>query len=376
MWRIPMLVLCLVPLCGCGDGQSDAAPAESAPPVPVHVEKVRADPGGKVIVVSGIVEAASRIELAFRVEGFVDRFHVDEGDRVEAGAVIAELDRDVIEREVRLGRATHERASAEAEQAGRVFERQRKLLASDTASRQSYDEAESDLRMAEAASTEAGLRLESAEDRLEKTRLVAPINGYVEQRLCEEHEVAAPGAPVIVLTELDEVKVRAAVADSALHLLQIGAAVRVLTPAWPGRDFTGRIERIAVAADHTTRTIPFEVTLPNDDLALRPEMVVEVEITEDRDGTRYSVPLTTVLRGPDLVPFCYVVKEGSDSANAEQRAVGLGDVVGDRIEILSGLDPADLVVTRGHHFLTAGEPIRIIERAQPAAGSEAAPGGA
>ena len=88
---------------GCSGQRSDASVAAGPPPTPVRVEAVRLERVAPSLVVPGVVEAESRIELAFRVGGFIARFAVEEGERVEAGDVIAELDL-----------ADLERASAEA----------------------------------------------------------------------------------------------------------------------------------------------------------------------------------------------------------------------------------------------------------------------
>lgn len=359
--RIPVLWLAAscVTAAACGE-----APADSSVPAPslaVRVERVTPEKLRSALSMPGIVESKSRISLAFRVTGFLERLHVEEGDHVEAGDVLAELDATDLERDVREGRAALERARAHSRNAELAFERQRRLRESDTASQRAYDEAESAYRMARAEALEARTRLERSEDRLAKATLRAPVAGYVERLLVEEHELATAETPVLILTELDVVTVRAAVADSMVSRLRVAGTAAVRSTQWPGRIFEGRIARIDVAADAATRTVPFEIELENPELALRPELVVQVEIPTGAPVSGILVPLAAVLRGADTRPFCFVAVDGEDGTRAERRPVSIGAVHGERVVVTDGLRPGESVVVRGQHFLRPGNPVRIVE---------------
>lgn len=351
----------LVFLAGCGP---EAEPvAWSRPATPVRVEAVRQQSFAPVLVTPGIVEAEARIELAFRVGGLLARFLVDEGDRVEAGDPIAELDRVDLERAVETQTARLSSASAQVAEADLAFDRQQRLLELASTSRKTFDVARLERQRLQAEVRHARLALAAARDDLERGTLRAPIAGTVERRLIEEHEHAAARVPVVVLSALDGVVVRAAVADEAVGRLERGATARVRSAAWPGRAFPGRVRRVAVAADPTTRAFPFEVELANPDLALRPEMVVELEVELGEASRSLAVPLAAVLRGVDARPFCFALVDASDGLRAERRPLELGIVSGALVAVLAGLDPGERVVTRGQHFLSPRDRVRVIEAA-------------
>jgi len=160
----------------------DEAPAVSTGPadvagVAVRVERAAARAVAPSISVPGLVEPKSRVALAFRVTGFIERYAVEEGDRVDAGDVLAELDADDFERSVRVARAASERAAGQARSAAQSYERQRRLRDRNTSSEHTYDEAKSAHEMASAELTEARMHLEQAEDELRKTVLLAPVAG-------------------------------------------------------------------------------------------------------------------------------------------------------------------------------------------------------
>lgn len=121
------------------------------------------------------------------------------------------------------------------------------------------------------------------------------------------------------------------------------------------------MRRIDIAADEATRTFPFELSLDNGDLALRPAMVVEVEVRIGDERPATSVPLAAVLRGAGGQPFCFVA-EGRDAApRAARRDVVPGPLRGERVLIDSGLAAGERVVVRGQHFLNEGDRLRLLE---------------
>lgn len=357
------LIGLLAPLlaAGCRDEASVAAAPPVRNEVPVHLERVAPQIVSDAIVVPGLAEAKARIELSFRVPGFVERFHVEEGARAEQGALLAELDADDLRRALRSAEAAFSRARARATVARQQFERQEALLARNTTSKQQHERARADHEAAGGAVRQARVALETARDRLAKAVLQAPVAGWVERRLVEVHERVSPERPVLVLSDVDPIVVRGAVADSILPRIRLGMTVRVRTPSRPERVFQGAIRRIDVAADAATRTVPFEAEIANPELALRPALAVEIEIPIEAPRPVLAVPLAAVLRDARASPFCFVAVEGGGRLVAERRAVSLGAVRGARLVIEDGLQDGDRIVTRGQHFLREGDALRVLE---------------
>lgn len=344
----------------CG-GDSPAGDA-NAPPKPVQLATVRSESFTRTLVVPGIVEPDTRIDLSFRVSGHVAELYVDEGDRVEAGRVLAKLDLTDLSRELHLARAALDRAQASAREAAAELERQVQLYETRATSERMLDKARSTFQVAEADRREAAVRMELMADRLERGTLRAPVSGWIEARRVEPHEFAAADTPVFVLTVLDPITVRAASPDTAVPNLEVGAAASVRSSAVPDREFEGRVSRIALAADPESRTLPFEVEVPNGELLLRPEMAVEVEIRHATGQRVQTVPLTAVLRDANLDPFCFVSRGDNGVLTAERRSLVLGSLYGDAVTVASGLEPGERVVVRGQHVLRSGDPIREVGR--------------
>ncbi len=360
MRAIGITLLLVLSSHGCGDAPPVSSAAAGPRARAVRIERVEPRPVTTSLRVPGLVAAEARIELAFRVAGFVARFEVDAGDRVAAGQILAQLETDELGRTAEASRAAVARAEARARDAAQTFGRQRELLAEHTNSQRAHDRASADHEMAQAELAEARVQLEEARDKLSKATLRAPVAGWIERRLLEPHELARPQTPVLVLTQLDRVKVRAAVSDVRAAELRRGAHAWVTTPLHPGRRFEGRVARIDLAADSATRTLPFELELANPELALRPELAVEVEVSTGEPEMLILVPLTAVLRDVDTQPFCFVLS-GDEEPRVLRRPVELGAIHGDRVEVSSGLAVGERLVARGQHFLRPDDPVRVVQ---------------
>ena len=347
---------------GCG-AESDAEIEPPEPPRPVRVEQVAAVRVEAELRTSGIVEARSRIPLAFRVSGFVAEFAADEGDRVEKGGVIAWLDKSDVGRDVAVAQAGRTSAAAHAAEAKREYERQQSLLETNSTSSQRHQQAKSAYEMAVAASQQARLRLDSAREDLDDSTLIAPLTGYIEKRLLEPHQFTAAELPAVIFADLDSVKVRGSVPDRDLSRLEVGDVAIVRSRAWPEREFEGKVSHVAVAADPTVRTVPFEVTLDNSDLALRSAMVVEVVVRTGESEALVLAPLGAVVRDANLDTLVFVISGEGDEQRAVKRIVELGRLHGDRVVILRGVRPGEQMVVQGQYFLKDGDPIRIVDRA-------------
>lgn len=358
---LAIVVGLLAPVLACGEASQTSTAASRPPPRAVQVQVLESEQVATSLRVPGVVEAQARTELAFRVPGFVARFLVDAGDRVTADQVLAELDPAEFERAVRAARAELARTEAHARDAEASFRRQDGLLGRNMTARMAFDTAQSARDMALAERDAARVALEGAEDRLAKAVLRAPVAGVIEARLSEAHQIASEQEPVLVLTQLDRVKVRAAVAAARAAELRVGAKAWVTSPLRPERRFEGHVARIDVAADPATRTLPFELEVANPELALLPALAVDVEVDTGERTSLVLAPLAAVLRDVETQPFVFVVEERSGELYALRRKVDLGAILGQRVTLTAGIEPGERLVVRGQHFLRPGDPVRVVE---------------
>jgi len=171
-----------------------------------------------------------------------------------------------------------------------------------------------------------------------------------------------PGVPAFVIADVSSIKVVLGVPDVALRGVAIGQPVAVSSDALPGRRFTARVSRVASAADPSTRNFDVEVEIPNPDRLWRAGMIASVELRGAAGETvTPRLPLTSFVGTGSKDRFGVMVVEGDGAAaHARLRPVELGDVVGNRVIVTSGLAKGERVITTGASIVADGEPVEVV----------------
>ncbi len=210
-----------------------------------------------------------------------------------------------------------------------------------------------DVEQAQAAFRQAEAALRWAQLQLEQTALRAPLSGVVLERRIQPGEYAAPGVPLLVVAELDTVRVHLAVSETQVAALRVGQPVPVTVDALPGRVFPGRVEGWSPAADARTRSFLVKVRVPNPDGSLRPGMFARGRIAV---RSRVDVPAVPVdaLVYEAARAFVFVV----DSGVARRRPVTVG-LASDGWAEVRGLAPGTPVVVSGQTLLRDGDRVTV-----------------
>lgn len=333
-------------LTGCGGG-GDAPPAE---PRLVQVVTASLDSLSVTVNALGKTEASRRVELAFEVPGTVDRLPYDEGDPAPGGAVLGSLRQDRF-------KANLAQAKASFEDAERNLRRMRTLSEESVVSDEERELAETRLAAAEAA-------LRSAEEDLRGSAVVAPFKGLVAKRYCELGQYVSPGTPAFVLMEMDPIVVNVALSDKDVSMVTKGQPAVVRLDAYPGRDFEGKVRKVAVAAGEPSGSFPVEVELPNPDRTIKSGMAAEVAIVVQRLRSAVVLPVEAIVY-KDREPFVFLISDGVASRHKiEVRAQA------EMTAAVRGISAGDTVVAAGNRFLRDGEPVRyaVEGRTEPVGG--------
>ncbi len=334
-------VFAAIALAACGDGADPAAGNSAAP---VRVAVVESAPAVESLRAIGVLAPADEIRLAFKTGGVIRALGVEQGDRIRAGQTLAALADDEVG-------AALAQARAVAEQAARDLERGRALLADEVATREHVE----DLATA-AAVAEAQLR--AARFNARYARIEAPADGVVLRRLAEPDELVAAGQPVLVVGSTGGGwVVRAALADRDVVRVRTGGSAEVTFDAFPDRHFPARIVEIAAAADPQTGTYEMKLAVEPEGARFIQGLVAKVVIA-DPDAERVAVvPVTALLEADGRAATVFVVADGGV---AKKRSVRTGRLLGERIEVVTGLALGDRVVTEGAAWLDDDDPVRIL----------------
>lgn len=342
-------------------------------PTPVVVRQVSEPPELRGARYSGTIEPATRVDIAFKVSGYVQTLlqvkgeggklrKVQEGDFITAGSALATIrESDYLEK-VAAANAQLAQALANQNQAQIDADRSAKLLASNAVPAAETDTMTSRLAASKALVQGAEARTRDAQLLLNDTTLRSPIDGVVLKRVIEVGTFASPGAPALSVADTKEVKFVFGAPDVMLERLVQGSKLTVHVDAL-GADVEGTITRIAPSADSKSHSFEIETTIANADGRLKTGFIASTAVPATaQSGPVIALPLTGVVRSPnDPRGFAvYVVTGDHDDTVAHLRDVTLGSVIGNDVQVLSGLRKGDRIVSMGATLLVDGARVRIL----------------
>jgi len=368
------------------------AVAADRQPKGVAVALVRRDSVRRSVDVVGTLTAVDQVTVSSETDGTVRAILADLGDRVQAGQVIVRLDNErqqysYQQQQAALARtlapygATDpqhlpqpeatpdvQRASAELAQASRAFNRASELSKRQLLSQQALDDAQAELQAKRAGyevalqnarnlaasiqASEAATKLSNRQ--LRDTEIRAPFDGYVERRLINLGELVKAQMPVMAIVRIEPLKVTAEIPERMAPWIDSGRPVDLHVDAYPGRTFTGKVTRISPAVNTGTRAFPFEAVVPNRDGALKPGTFARVHVESGKVDEVVTLPFAA-LQYRYGVNRVFVVR----GDRLEMRELQVGERLGERIEVISGVQPDERVVVKDVETLNGGELVAV-----------------
>ena len=336
--------------------------------VSVGVDSSRMGAVREEVLVTAALKPKEQVDVTAKATGRVEKilFHV--GDAVKKGDLIAVLEDDELQQQVKrseasqsVARAASAQREAELNNSKSDLARAETLLKEGLISRQDYETrrtafqvVQAQLQLASAQEEQARAELNELKIRLEQTKVVAPMAGHIAKRNVDEGALVNPTTPIVNLVNLATMVAMANVPERDVAKLRVGNAALVEVDAFGSHKFNGRVVRIGPVLDAATRSALVEIEIPNANLGLRAEMFARV--TVDLASTRQAVLIpreALVYRGQQ--PGVYLVK--NDRPVFQPVETGLTQ--GNEVEVTSSLAAGALVITRGATMLTEGDQIRV-----------------
>jgi len=338
----------------------------------VHVIHMESRPIEERVDLVGSLQANAAVEIRTAVAGYVRSMPFDIQDRVDKGALIVELDdskyREMVlgaEAALKVAQAQLRAKQASAAEAQAEVERQAELERSRVATPQQMQAAKAQLEIAQAEVDLEQARVDQAKSELlrnklesEETRIESPMAGFVAARYAEVGDLAGTNVPLLRIVDIGVVKTVVHVIEKDYQKVQVDQPASIEVDAFPGRTFNGKVVRKAPVLDPDTRTAAVHVEIPNSESLLKPGMHARVAIVFDRREQAPVVPIAALIPTEDQ-PAVYVVT--GDPPTAEVRHIETGIYDGELVEILSGLEPDDSVITLGNRMIKLEQPLVTIE---------------
>ncbi len=294
------------------------------------------------ITTVGSLRSDETVVVRPEIAGRVVEIAFKEGQRVTRGQVLVRLDDSIQKADLERARANHTLSRSK-------YDRARDLRAQGFISSQAKDEAENNLKVAEAD-------VELAAARLAKTEVRAPFGGIIGLRSVSVGDYVKEGQDMVNLEEIDPLKVDFRVPEVFLSQVRAGQVLQITMDALPDRTWPGQVYAINPLVDSNGRAIAIRAQVSNTDARLRPGMFARVRLLTSEMRDSLMVPEESIFPvGEDK--YVYKVVDG----RALRQKVEIGQRRDGKVEILGGLGPADTVVTAGTVKLRDGAPVRLAE---------------
>ncbi|BBO92340.1 efflux RND transporter periplasmic adaptor subunit [Desulfosarcina ovata] len=412
--RILKLVglLTVLAFLGCsGSSHKDQYAPEPVRPIKAMV--VSTSPSKDIRTFPGIVRASREAELAFRVGGPVVEYDIHIGQKVTEGSVIARIDPRDFEVEVLQVSAELEQAranlkamkkGARAEDIARLeaekmaaasrmeeaqinFHRQQNLLMESATAKAQYDNARTaldtaranleivdqelkkarqgarieDIEAAEAHIKSLTANLTAARNALADTTLVAPFDGYISRKYIEAHENVPEGQPVVAFLDYSNMEVKTSLPETIIARRRDITDLYCTLDSFPGRTIKAAIKEIGRKTDSANQSYPMTVVLDQSDASIAESgMAATVHLVLENINPTAAIFMPTVALFSDGNGNTCVWRIDQKEMRVSKTPVTVGNLRGDTIQIVSGLQTGEMVATAGARFLREGQTVRII----------------
>jgi membrane fusion protein, multidrug efflux system len=330
---------------------------------PVRSEQVFLSGSDQVRTFSGTAQAGLEAKLSFKVAGTLQKLSVKVGDKVGQGQVLAALDSKDFELQVQRSEAALVRAKASARSASADYARVRALYENRNASRNDLDQARAAAESSQAEVSSSAKDLELARSQLSYTRLFAPSACYVASVPVEVNENVQAGKVVMEVVCGSRLEVEVGIPEVFIARVKKGSAVMATFDAIPGLQFPALVTKVGVASGQTGTTFPVTVQLQQSVPGFRSGLAAEVIFRfEGRKGeARILVPPVAVGEDRDG-RYVYVVEDVQDGrGRVKRRAVVIGELSAEGLEIMDGLSDGTRIVTAGVRRIHDGQQVRMMD---------------
>ncbi|HVY04508.1 MAG TPA: efflux RND transporter periplasmic adaptor subunit [Burkholderiales bacterium] len=293
-----------------------------------------------------------------RTNGYVKKWYVDIGAKVGEGQLLAEIDTPEVDRELKQAIASADQVKAHLELDRTSAERWQGLLARKGVSQQEVDEKVGAYEARKADYAAALANVQRLQEMKQFQRVVAPFAGTITARNVEVGQLINAGSSergwMYRLAKLQTLRLYINVPQNAMRLIQTGAPVDVMLQEFPGKPFPGKIVRTAGALDPQSKTLLTEVQVPNEKGELMSGLYAAVRFKVNQPTPTIILPSNTLIMRADGPQVAAV----ADNV-IHIRKVTLGRDFGQQIEIITGLNEKELIVTNPPDFLREGVAVKL-----------------
>ena len=360
MFKLILTALFLTILVGCRPPPEP----DNAPRIPavskVQVKKLVPQIYQQTIRTFGVLEAAESVSLSSEFSAKVKKINFKEGQQIQAGDVMVELDKSDLQMRVKTAEADLQSARAKLKEARSLDKRRKELYAKNLVSKENLEIVQTALANSEAKFELATIGLGQARNDLSRASIVSPVSGRVVKKDVDVGEIAAPGQSLATVQVTNIMRVVTHVTEQEINSIQPGSESIVITPGVRGREYIAHVESRGDEVDPATGNFPVKLTVENNDGLLKSGMTAIVTMT--------GLEVTDALLIPDSALVDRnrkrVVFRVKDGVAEEVEPVVAATINTELVPVLHGLFEGDEVIVGGLDTVVAGKKVEVIETAE------------
>ncbi len=322
------------------------------------------------LVATGYVVAQVKADVSSKATGLLKRITVEEGDMVEVGEVLAELENDDIRAELDVTKANLKQAQADSVAAELNYKRKQNLLERGFTTEADFESATAEYQRALAYVEGMKASVRAAEVAYENTIIRAPFSGTVLIKNADLGEMVAPFAAaasskgaVVTMADMTSLEVEADVSESNIQKVIVGSPCEIILDAYPQVKYPGHVKKIVPTADRTRATVMTKVAFDSLDSRVLPEMSARVNFLPAKKEEAAEAPTKALVIKSEGI----TQREGQTvvfkavGGYARKAEVQVGRKLGSVTEVLSGLSEGEKVVLAPPGGLKDGDKIEEVQ---------------
>ncbi len=350
----------------------------------VVVESIRPVKFGKVMMsgdalsetFSGSAQSSKESKMSFKVSGTLTKLNVKVGDMVRKGQLIAKVDQTDYSVQYQQSLANNKSSETQIKSAQSqltnskaTYQRIEKLYENNSVSISEFEQAKSALELAEASYSAAlaqanasEKQVESAQNQVRYSTLVAPFSGVITAVMVEENELVGSGTPVATISAMGDPEISVGIPEVFISKVKRNQMVDIVFSSMPNQVFSGKIYEVGFSSQGgSTYPVTVRIIKPTEDI--RPGMVADVRFSfssGEKDAQKMVTPIASV--GEDSNGhFVFGLTQEGENYLVKKKKIQIGELTTAGFEIKSGLTNGELVATAGLNTLLDGMKVRLLE---------------
>ena len=297
------------------------------------------------IEIQGVVQADKNIEIRPELGGTVKAIYVKEGQQVNAGQVLLQLDDSSIKNNI-------DELNTQLSLANTTFERQKRLW---------EQKIGSEMQFLQAKAQKEGLEnnLVSLKTQSSKMRITAPFSGIVDEIFPRNGELTNPQMPVVRLINLDNVYVEADITETYLPVIKVGTETMLFFPSI-NKEMTSNISQVGNYINPNNRSFKTRINIANKDQTIKPNLLADLKIL-DFQIEGITIPSTLVQKDQQGNTYVFTIKNENDETIVVKSLITVENEYNNQVYISEGLTENDQLVNAGARIVKAGDLVNITE---------------